>query len=277
MDSKTRCDRKAPCASCVTADVPCRTTNLPPQKRQRVLLSNKYEEAMQDVSQHLQTMSDTLQTLVDRSTSSSPSRAKASVATQSDYARMEEACETNEGFKGDSSFEAYAATAADNLRSPGSSQHASAGLQALRRMPDVAVGMSNGSASTYQAEVDAQTMPPLPRILGLLRLLQREKQRLFYDVPIIDEQEFVGLCKEVCFPTEAYSLSSWIMVNIGLYYLYQALPSRQYAELDITALDVDDYICMLSSNAHTSVHSLRLCLDPSTKTCAALIMLVSRS
>ena len=232
---------------------------------------------MQDVSLQLQSMNGVLQTLVERSERSTPGSSEAGPSRRPSHLHAQEAREANEGFKGDSSFDAHAASIADAVRSHGSPYRDSGGLQALHDLPDLCPNVNDSGAPMYHVDIEDWPLPPPQQISRILRLLQREKQRFFYDVPIIGEQEFVSLCKAVCFPTESYLLSSWIIVNTGLYYLFHSLSDRHHAELGITAEEVHEYVQQLASNLDAAGHDLRLCLEPSMKTCSALVMLVCNS
>lgn len=220
-------------------------------------------------------MSGALQTLIDRSERLTPGNSDPGESIRPINDLAQNAREANEGFKGDSSFDAHVASITDIMRSGSSPNHE---LTALRILQDLQVidriAISDSQGPIYHMDVDERSLPPVQQISKLLRLLQREKQRFFYDVPIIDEQEFVELCKAVCFPTEPYLLSSWIIVNVGLYYLFHGLAPRCRGELGIAAEDAQRYIHLLTSNVDAAGQNLRLCLGPSTKTCAALIMLV---
>lgn len=225
---------------------------------------------MQDVSQRLQSMSGALQTLVERSERSTPGSSDRGPSRRPSNFPSPAVRDIDEGFKGDSSFDAHAASIASAMQS-----HGSPGLQILRGLPAL-----NSSAApdihgpTCLADWDERPMPPVKPISRLLRLVLREKQRFFYDVPIIEEQEFVALCQTVCFPTEPYSLSKWIVVNVGLYSLFHSLSARHYDELDVTHEEVQEFLRQLAANADAAVQDLRLFSEPSFETCSALIMIV---
>ncbi|KAG7113641.1 Arabinanolytic transcriptional activator araR like protein [Verticillium longisporum] len=62
-DRKTKCDRAVPCSSCLTANLTCRATRNKPEKRQRVLISTRYDEALESVDNRLEQVLHTVTAL----------------------------------------------------------------------------------------------------------------------------------------------------------------------------------------------------------------------
>lgn len=123
-------------------------------------------------------------------------------------------------------------------------------------------------------ELDGRTLPPLDPVLRLLRLLHTEKQRFFIDVPVVGEQEFEEICQRVYFAVNDYSLSAWIIVNAGLYYLFLNLIPHHYSQIAVTGGDIQEMLRLLSANLDAAIQSIRLCQDPSLQWCQALSLLV---
>ncbi|KAI0178947.1 hypothetical protein GGR52DRAFT_569850 [Hypoxylon sp. FL1284] len=125
--SRTKCDRRSPCASCVTLNVACRSTRRAPEKRQRVVLSSRYDEAVEDVSRQLGDVKEMLHTLMlnrdasprsvetapTTATSSPPETHGAAAATRNTPppAIIDEQVPSlsgvRDGFNGDSSFQSH--------------------------------------------------------------------------------------------------------------------------------------------------------------------------
>lgn len=112
-------------------------------------------------------------------------------------------------------------------------------------------------------------------MLGLLRLAQIEKQRFFVDVFVLDEPEFVDLCREVFFAINPYTIYTWAVVNVGLFYLFLDLNPNRYAEIGVDSNDIDTITELLAANAQGAVDSFRVCSDPSIEACQALALLAS--
>lgn len=160
------------------------------------------------------------------------------------------------------------------MRAKDSPYHDSRGLQILQSLSTRNTSAMPNLRLPSGVDIEDRPMPPLRPRSKILCSLQREKQRFFHELPIIDEQEFVDLCRAVYFTTEPHPLSTWITVNLGLYYLFRGLQSRHYMEIEVGSEVVDEYLQMSSSNADAAAGSLNLCLEPSVWTCSALIMLV---
>lgn len=229
---------------------------------------------MLDVSQQLRAMSGALQTLVQHSERSTPAGSDLGLCWRPNDFLTNDDQELSQGYRGDSSFDAHVASLTEAMRSEDSPYHDFRQLQILEGPQDRTPTTVPHPRRQAGADVEDRRITPLRPISKLLRLLQREKQLFFCELPIIDEQEFADSCRAVCFTTESYPLSTWITVNLGLFYLFHGLQSRHYTEIEVSSEDVDEYLELLSSNADMAAQSLRLCVEPSIKTCSALMMLV---
>ena len=116
--------------------------------------------------------------------------------------------------------------------------------------------------------------PSLPKITdcGLER-----NQRFFLEYPLLTIQSFTDLCKKVYFPTEEYSISVWIMVHCGLFYLFWHCDKALYAELGMTSKDMEACRQQCASNAESAVQRLRICMEPTLENAEALILAVRYS
>lgn len=113
-------------------------------------------------------------------------------------------------------------------------------------------------------------------MLRLLRLAQIERQRFFVDVFVFDEPQFADLCREVFFAINPYTLYTWAVVNVGLFYLFLDLNPDRYPEIGVDNEDIDTITELLAANAQGAVDSFRVCSEPSMEACQALALLVSR-
>ncbi|KAE8441043.1 hypothetical protein EG329_006080 [Mollisiaceae sp. DMI_Dod_QoI] len=136
------------------------------------------------------------------------------------------------------------------------------------------IGDTHSSSSQVQfPELQGRPLPPLEPVLKLLRLTHTEKQRFFMDAPIIDEHEFSELCQKVYFAINDYSLSAWVIVNTGLFYLLLGLNEHNFTQVGVTSDDIQAYSQLSSANLDAAIQSLRLCQDPSIEGCQALVLL----
>ncbi|KAK4496427.1 hypothetical protein PRZ48_012407 [Zasmidium cellare] len=289
---KTKCDRGSPCSSCVAAKTQCRVTRKAPEKRQRVLISKQYDEAMQNISRQLGDLQIEMRNLVENSKrchASGPSPAAASQDSPSTRISgdLPDMSAVFEGYKGDSSFNAHVKHVADTLEGTFRTTAANSGpsmpsaivhdllrdVDAAQRTAPESVDFSRTNLNLRYPELENLPLPSTQPVLKLLRLARNEKQRFFSDVPFVDEEEFGESCKSVYFATEPYSLWTWLIVNIGLLYLFLDLDSKHYSSIEVGPADIESNIRLLSGNADAACQSLRLCLEPSIAACRAITLL----
>ncbi|KAI1098177.1 hypothetical protein F4804DRAFT_325485 [Jackrogersella minutella] len=297
---KTKCDRRSPCASCVTLNVTCRTTPRPSEKRQRVLLSSKYDEAVQDVRRQLSDVKEMLRTLMLSKAPITPG----STATSSEIARhtpppmideqVPSLASVREGYSGDPSFQSHAhqvknaleaALAASeliNVDTPDTpatlSPQKVAELLHGAEMADSATSKqvaSSRPAPSYDLDFGNLPLPPVDLVLKLLRLSKTQRQKFFVDIPTFQEDEFIEMCRGVYFTTEPISLWTWICVNVGLYYLFWGVSEVECRRIGMTMENMRSHCVLLKANAEAAMQSLRLCSEPSTESCRALALLGS--
>ncbi|KAI1166686.1 hypothetical protein F5B18DRAFT_605343 [Nemania serpens] len=287
---KTRCDRRSPCACCVTLDVACRTTNRAGEKRQRVILSTKYEDAVQDVGRQLTNVREMLQVLISNKDTEPSYRAQgtsrdAGVYTpQSMIDEQVPALESvQEGYHGDSSFTSLAHQIKTTLEATLLPSELDFPLSVS--LEDTGgQGMNEDTAATphptiHPTDVGLGTisLPPNEIVLKLLRLVKTKEQRFFVDMPLFDQDEFITMCRDIYFPTEPISLWTWICVNVGLYSLFSDIGTREVScrRLGTTVDAMRGHTKILRANAEAALRSLRMCSEPSTESCRALAVLAN--
>ncbi|KAI0858462.1 hypothetical protein F4860DRAFT_486296 [Xylaria cubensis] len=285
---KTKCDRRTPCSSCVTLDVPCRTTHRASEKRQRVLLSTKYEDAVQDVSHQLADVKEMLQVLISNGdTGSYASRSQSAPLDTTAYTPQSMIDEqvpvldsVQEGYHGDTSFTSHAHQIKTTLAATLLPSELEFPLSASVESPsnkDSNKGSATAMNPTITNDVGLGNMPLPPNdiVLKLLRLVKVEEQRFFVDLPVFDQDEFITMCRDIYFATEPISLWTWICVNVGLCSLFRGLSDAHCKRLGSTVETVQAHIKVLQSNAEAALRSLRLCSEPSTESCRALAVLAN--
>ena len=290
-----------PCASCVTLSVACRTTRRPTEKKQRVLISSKYDEAVQDMNRQLSDVKQMLQSLLVNSAGARQEQTPPSDSHYSPPALINEQIPNllteHEGYNGDASFQSHAdrvnqaleatlaATEFIHILSP-SGQLMPSEAQASNiptqsptlddvHPPDT---VPQGRPPHPSEDlIDEMPLPPLDLTLKLLRLAQVEKQRFFLDVPMFEEHEFLDMCRDVYFAKEPISIWPWICVNVGLYYLFISITEESCRRLRTTPKAMAEHVPMLMGNAEAAMQCVRLCSEPSLESCRALGLLVSSS
>ncbi|EXF86356.1 hypothetical protein CFIO01_00053 [Colletotrichum fioriniae PJ7] len=286
--SSTKCDRETPCSSCVASKLICRLTHRSSERRQRVLISPRYDEAIESVDRSLKEVSQAVQQLLEiNQQRSHPSPLVSSPSFIGNHSSNIPGL--SEGYRGDSSFKAHVHRVTDALKDAAADLESTLGddsaLSATVQMIEQATASEESSPAqtvssplSVQAqhpELEGRSLPSTERVLKLVRLCQTEKQRFFIDVPVIDEQEFGEFCQKVCFAITDFSIVDWIIVNAGLFFLFQGLKRHHYALVDITKSDVEAYSQLLKANLEAAIQSLKLCSDPSIQACQALAVLVS--
>ncbi|KAI1427809.1 hypothetical protein F5Y12DRAFT_735287 [Xylaria sp. FL1777] len=286
---KTRCDRKSPCASCITLNVACRTTHRAGEKRQRVILSTRYEDAVQDVSRQLAEVREMLQALM-------LNRDAASVASGSQTVSSDAAAYTpqsiideqvpildsvQEGYHGRTSFKSQAHQIKTTLEATLlCSELASPSSASLESQNDR--GNDKGTPSARNTFLESNNLdlgniplPPSDIVLKILRLVKIEEQRTFVDLPLFSEDEFIAMCRDIYFATEPISLWTWICVNVGLYNLFVGISEANCRRLGTTVDAMRAHSNILQSNAESALQRLRLCSEPSLESCRALAVLAN--
>ncbi|KAK1706409.1 uncharacterized protein BDZ83DRAFT_192221 [Colletotrichum acutatum] len=283
---KTKCDRETPCSSCVASNLTCRLTHRSSERRQRVLISPRYDEAIESVDRSLKEVSQAVQQLLEINQQKSHSSPLVSPPSfignhSPNFPGL------SEGYRGDSSFKAHVHRVTDALKDVAADLESTLGddsaLSATMQMIDQATGseersptQTGSSLLSVQAqlpELGSRSLPSTDRVLKLVRLCQAEKQRFFIDVPVIDEREFGEFCQKVCFAITDFSTVDWIIVNAGLFFLLQGLKPHHYAIVNITELELEACSQLLKVNLETAIQNLKLCSEPSLQACQALAVL----
>ncbi|KAI3330715.1 hypothetical protein F4824DRAFT_504792 [Ustulina deusta] len=284
---KTRCDRRSPCANCAMLNVPCQTSKRAGEKRQRVLLSTKYEDAVQDVSRQLTDVRGMLQVLMLNK--DTPSFASGSQTVSLDAAaytppsmideQVPVLDSVQEGYHGDTSFTSHAHQIKTTLE-------ATLLPSQLEFPPGAPLGGSNdkgndkGTTSARNPLIESNNvglgnmpLPPNDIVLKLLRLVKAEEQRSFVDLPLFTEDEFIAMCRDIYFATERISLWTWICANVGLYNIFGTINEANCKLLGTTVDAMRAHSKIPQSNANAALQSLRLCSEPSLESCRALAAL----
>ncbi|RYO79221.1 hypothetical protein DL762_008269 [Monosporascus cannonballus] len=199
----TKCDRRSPCASCVTLNAACRTTRRAPEKRQRVLLSSKYEEAVQEIGHHLADVKGMLHTLISsKDVGSCP---PSSTGRSSEYAHRTQSpmideqvptlASVREGYNGDPSFQSHAHRVESALEATLAASELIDVETPMTLPPDEVKELLHDASTTntttsdhvaprnllppYDLELGDMPLPPIDIVLKLLRLAKADKQRFF--------------------------------------------------------------------------------------------------
>ncbi|KAF4950592.1 hypothetical protein FGADI_8106 [Fusarium gaditjirri] len=236
-ERKTRCDRSTPCSYCKASGLDCRLTKTnSTERRQRILISAKYDEAIESINHQLGQVLGMIQSLdlnKNQRNSSSPDSYDASYSLPHGSSDDASQCppSLSYGFQGEPSFMAHLGSIFDTLGAIASNpavegRLGESGSQRITRQLHEAVLSHSPSTSgdslplplhAQHPELKSCQLPAPEMILKIVRFAQIKRQRFFADAAVIDEHEFYELCQQVCFPISLYSFSAWIVVNVGLY------------------------------------------------------------
>lgn len=267
-------------------------TRARPEKRQRILISAKYDETLESVEGRLQQLQETVNALyrdVRHAPASLKSGARQDFGLDTTFSNgwVPGLPAASLGYRGDPSFEAQAgritsAFGTSPVHPPLEGSANTVVFSHASQCPDPCSGYDVASSQTETGPLHEQQpgprrhpLPPIEPVLKLLRLVQTEKQRLFVDVFVLDEQEFTVLCREVFFAVTPYTLYAWSIVNVGLFYLFTDLEAVRFANIGIDSNEVGGIIELLAANAQDAVDAFRVCSEPSIEACQALAFLVS--
>ena len=276
-------------------------TRTKPEKRQRIIISAKYDEALERVDHRLQQVLTAVNALQRDGVQNSKSPGQSSLQDSSDFPRGSSSHNfipdpnpaTMEEYRGNSSFEAQVDRVMQSLNSlagrlgPQESFFLTPTSQITEQItipqdkprivsyPSSSVGSPAPFFEKYP-ELRGTILPPSEPVLKLLRLCLNDKQRFFVDFGFFDEQEFTEICRDVFFATTPYTMAKWSIVNAGLYYLFIELEDHYYAEMGLDSDQIDQFSKILAKNTQESVESFRMCSEPSLIASQALALLVSR-
>lgn len=251
-----------------------------------MLISTRYDEAMESVDSSLQEVLQALQKLLQKDEEPKELLKGSPVAVNGGH--LSKVSEISEGYRGDSSFKADVQRVTDTLRDAATNLEfnmtdanfsedisATHSIQKAAESEETPPSLASTPSSQAHTQLESRSLPPLEPVLKLLRLTQTERQRFFLDALVVDEHEFGNLCQKVYFAINDYSLSAWAIVNTGLYYLFTDLKEQNYSQIGVTASDIQVYSQLLSANLEAAIESLKLCQAPSMESCQALSLLVS--
>ncbi|KAI1627569.1 hypothetical protein EDD37DRAFT_266206 [Exophiala viscosa] len=282
---KIRCDRKTTCSSCQTARIVCRTTKRHTEKRQRVLVSGRYERELEDVTGRLAGLERTLQRLLDDPNTSgrSPRNSSPALPTPSDNQLIERDVD----FAGDSSFVAHSKDVTQAFERtlntspiPSSIRDVSAAVATLRTFLNENSG-ADGEDSlpanqplrelVHYPDLSNLTLPPMPAVLRLLRHCKVHQHRFFFETPTLDAQYLTELCQKIYFPTDEYTIATFITVHVSLNCLFRQLPKAVAQELNFSASELRELVATCAKNAETAMLNLRMYMEANYENIEALL------
>ncbi|OAP61648.1 hypothetical protein AYL99_03851 [Fonsecaea erecta] len=297
---KIRCDKENPCSNCKTAKRDCVSSGLgqkPRQARQRVLISHQYERKIDQFESRLggiEQMLRSLTTSLSRGDGSASGYASSAIRTytppsiaessSTTYDERSPSVDNDHTFEGNSSMTAHTAFASEFLEKAVTntplghqfSPNIENALASLRQMVEMQQrkDISQESAFAHQKPVpkgglSQLPLPPTDVVLRILREMKVTPPLVFTTCcTFITVDSFIESCRKVYFATEDYSPAVFIIVNAGLYYLFQEKSFMD--ESNSSAYREYHYLCR--DNLETALANLPLLLPRSKEIIEALLL-----
>ncbi|KAH7242658.1 hypothetical protein BKA59DRAFT_457226 [Fusarium tricinctum] len=271
---KIKCDRESPCSSCRAANVICRTTKGPLQKRQRVLISPRYEEEIAILNSRFARLEKLLQDAL--ANSHSPSLTDKILAGPSNLGQTL----GSPSFEGESSFAAHSKhTVLEIERLVGQLPYSKDGDVAVASLREIVnPGSTNAQGpepTILRQDFTGLPLPTRQLVIKTLNYCKNNTTRLFRDYPFLHVATFTKMCQQVYFPTGECSLSAFIIVNSGLCNLFRDFSNDIIDELGLDAAEVAKSVSICAANVRRAAVDLSLALDPTFENILALLLSAS--
>ncbi|CAG9945031.1 unnamed protein product [Clonostachys rosea f. rosea IK726] len=285
---KVKCDRNTPCSNCQATQQTCITTGFGQSHsgaRQRVLISTQYEEKIDIIQQRLDGIEHLLSELLENSNKPVTDPPSCSTTLAHTFAPAFEEAAVPPGTPTRSTLAAQTldvGAMVENTVKQTPSVRADpdvdAALSALHRM--VQMHHQKPVASEIRFP-DRETLPEAS-ILGLplvplnvaLPLLRGAKERpspaFAATFNFMTLERFTEYCRAVYFATEPFTLSSFAIVNGGLYYMLTeraCFDKSQHVREEYT-----EYRNLCAGNLRTAINSLGLLVSTCDESIEALLV-----
>lgn len=300
---KIRCDKVTgtPCYHCRAAKRECTSTGGQKRKdgRQRVSVSHSYERKIELVGQRLADIEKTLSNLTHLTislgssgtlgrmsmTATAPSHASTGMESSTAYVTPSVDEETDETFEGNSSMTAHTVFASDFMEqavtSPLFNEKLShdmkKALASLRQMVHLQSRRQAVHESIFvhqkpifEGGLNQLPLPPTDIVLRVLRETKNAPSETFMRYCVfITIRGFVDYCQRVFFATEEYSPTAFVIVNAGLYFLFQERSLLADGSVNKAYRDLQN---LCRDNLETALANLPLLLPPKRETVEALLL-----
>ncbi|CAH0024442.1 unnamed protein product [Clonostachys rhizophaga] len=285
---KVKCDRNIPCSNCQATQQTCVTTGFGQSHsgaRQRVLISAQYEEKIDSIQQRLDGIEHLLRELLENSNKPATDPPSCSITPAHTVAPALDA---------EAVLPARSTLAAQTLDVGAMVENTVKQTPSVRADPDVDAALSALHRMVqmhHQKPVaselkfpDQETLPeasilslPLVPLNVALPLLRRAKEHpspaFAATFNFMTLERFTEYCRAVYFATEPFTLSSFAIVNGGLYYM---LTERACFDKSQDVRDeYTEYRNLCAGNLRTAINSLGLLVSTCDESIEALLVGVS--
>ncbi|CAG9990315.1 unnamed protein product [Clonostachys byssicola] len=286
---KVKCDRNTPCSNCQATQQTCITTGFGQSHtgaRQRVLISAQYEEKIDSIQQRLDGIEHLLRELLDNSNKPSTTVENSNKPSTAVYAHT-----LAPALEAPAVLPTRSTLAAQTLDVGVMVENTVKQTPSVRADPDVDVALSalhrmvqkhhQKSVASEIAFPDREALPeasilslplvPLNVALLLLRGAKEHPSPAFTATfNFMTLERFTEYCRAVYFAAEPFTLSSFAIVNGGLYYM---LTERAYFDKsqDVRK-EYTEYRNLCAGNLRTAINSLGLLVSTCDENIEALLV-----
>ncbi|WQF85654.1 hypothetical protein CDEST_10668 [Colletotrichum destructivum] len=269
-----KCDRGSPCSSCKASNTVCHTTRGPLQKRQRVLISPRYEEEIATVSSRLARLETLIQTALTKLGSPLETDRTPSILENPPHVPG------SLSFEGDSSFATHSKhTTQEFERLMGGLPYSKDGENAVASLRAAvypgSINLRDPQTAALRPDFTGLPLPPRQLVIRILGYCKNNITRFFRDYPFLSLATFTDMCQQVYFPTDECTLSAFIIVNSGLCNLLRDLNDDTIKAMGLGTPTVASSISICATNVMRAVLDLRLTLDATFENILALLLSAS--
>lgn len=99
--------------------------------------------------------------------------------------------------------------------------------------------------------------------------------QFFYEYPAMDASRLSDLCQKIYFPTEDYTIATFVTVHVSLFLLFRQMQKDTAKELQLGPSEIEICVATCSKNAQTSMGSMRVYMEANFENIEALLLAVS--
>lgn len=264
---KIKCDRKAPCSSCLSSHMHCKTSIRQPEKKKRIFISAGYEKEVKGVNERLASLEKTIHTLV---AGPSPQANTDDRFQRTNTVRSPRTLEDDLDvpFEGASSFTAHSKQVSQAFRSAATSAGLSSESVSTSRL-----GRDRLNDETKGPVGDLYELPPMSLVLKTLRAAKTNAKRYFPGLLDMNITSLTDMCQKVYFPTEDCSTAFVIVAISGLWALFNNFGERDLHHHGLDELEFERARALCKRNLDDAARCTPLLLEHSIRQIQAMLLL----
>ncbi|KAJ9502416.1 hypothetical protein H2202_002482 [Exophiala xenobiotica] len=96
--------------------------------------------------------------------------------------------------------------------------------------------------------------------------------KFFYEYPAMDASRLSDLCQKIYFPTEDYTIATFVTVHVSLFLLFRQMQKDTAKELQLGPIEIEACVATCSKNAETAMRSMRVYVEANYESIEALLL-----